>query len=575
MADQKVIIDPMSLELQTLLLNKDGGYNYQQRRHDPWEETYSFYRDKVVINRLTQRQSVHLPMMKLACQTNLASMDDMPVNYFENLDNDKQAEYFKNEYWRITGEDNNFELQDIVDKKQEWLFGRTFDQWQVVDGKIKMTVTDPQDILVDRYCDPYNLHSSRFLIHSHIFMPLSSLEKDKDYDQKAVAELKEWHATNQGLIKNVTNQRMLTEKNRKMTNMGVPDVDNPILGEVIVELSLHFVFRKEGNGEEQIWLYVEADDQKILMKRKLEEVIGATKDHFFRNHYPYVTWAGDVEKQDFWSDGKGDSVRPLNKVLDSWFSQLVENRTLRNFGMHYYDSTIEGFVPSTFNPIPWGWYGVPGKPDEVMKKVEIPDLSESLDEMNFIMQMIERGTGATATQQGVQTESRITLGEVELALGQAQERSKTVSKFYTQAWLDRGNMFIKLIEAASDRLDVVKVYKEGKNTQDIYSREISPKDWITASGYRCRVWSQDERNKQSTDTLQKLNAVKAVMPFNKKLNEVYQRKLLEFASLTPEDTNAIMQEEKQTVEAMQQMPGIQPMVPSTTQPIIGPQPAQV
>ena len=248
---------------------------------------------------------------------------------------------------------------------------------------------------------------------------------------------------------------------------------------------------------------------------------------------------------------------------------------MRNFGMHYYDSTIEGFVPSTFNPIPWGWYGVPGKPDEVMKKVEIPDLSESLDEMNFIMQMIERGTGATATQQGVQTESRITLGEVELALGQAQERSKTVSKFYTQAWLDRGNMFIKLIEAASDRLDVVKVYKEGKNTQDIYSREISPKDWITASGYRCRVWSQDERNKQSTDTLQKLNAVKAVMPFNKKLNEVYQRKLLEFASLTPEDTNAIMQEEKQTVEAMQQMPGIQPMVPSTTQPIIGPQPAQV
>ncbi|KKR98918.1 MAG: hypothetical protein UU51_C0035G0008 [Microgenomates group bacterium GW2011_GWC1_41_20] len=461
-----------------------------------------------------------------------------------------------------------------MDKKQEWLFGRTFDQWQVVDGKIKMTVTDPQDILVDRYCDPYNLHSSRFLIHSHIFVPLSSLEKNQDYDQKKVAELKEWHATNQGLIKNVANQRMLTEKNRKMSNMGVPDVDNPILGEVIVELSLHFVFRKEGNEEEQIWLYVEADDQKILMKKRLEEVIGTTKDHFFRNHYPYVTWAGDVEKQDFWSDGKGDSVRPLNKVLDSWFSQLVENRTLRNFGMHYYDSTIEGFVPSTFNPIPWGWYGVPGKPDEVMKKVEIPDLSESLDEMNFIMQMIEKNTAATPTQQGVQTQNRITLGEVELALGQAQERSKSVSKFYTQAWLDRGNMFIKLIEAASNRLDVVKFYKSGKNTQDLYAREIGPKDWMTASGYRCRVWSQDERNKQSTDTLQKLNAVKAVMPFNKKLNEVYQRKLLEFANLTPEDTNAIMQEEKQTMEVGQNMPSAQPTGSLMAQPVVSGQPTQ-
>ncbi len=69
-----------------------------------------------------------------------------------------------------------------------------------------------------------------------------------------------------------------------------------------------------------------------------------------------------------------------------------------------------------------GWYGVPGKPSEVLQKVDIPDLSESLDEMNFLIEMIEKATGATATQQGVQTKKQITLGEIQLALGEAKAR---------------------------------------------------------------------------------------------------------------------------------------------------------
>ena len=555
-------------ELDLLRLNKQSGYNYQERRLDDWTEIYTLYRDKVTINRLTQRQSVNLPLMKLACQTNLKDIDDMPVIHFENLDNDKQAELFKNEFWKHVAEQNNFELQDMVDKKQEWLFGRSFDQWQVVNGKVKMTIIDPMDIWVNRHCDPHNLHSSRFLIHTHIFVPFSTLEQNPDYNQEAVKELKQWYGTTQGIIKNSENLEAMQKKNQKMTDMGLQDVDKPVLGEAIVELSAHFVFRSEGTEEEQIWLYVEAESQKILMKKKLEEVIGITEDHFFRNHYPYNSWAGDLEKQDFWSDGKGDIVRTPNKILNSWFSQVVENRTLRNYGMNYYDATktSEGWSPQTFQPQPFGWYGVPGKPSEVFQAVQIPDLSESLDEITFLMQMIEKATGATATQQGIQTENKITLGEVELALGQAQERSKASAKFYTQAWKDRGQMFIKLIEAASDKLDAVKIYKKGKNTSELYSREISPQDWMTKSGYRCRVWSQTEKSAKDTDALQKISAAVVVMPDNLKLKEVYQMKLLEFADLTPEEVNDIMQFERQKTEMMSSFGGLgqgvgQPTVP--------------
>src|SRR3990167_9794612 len=188
-------------QLGVLLRDKESAYNYRQRRHTVWDEIYELYRDKVTINRLTQRQSVNLPLMKLVIATLLKDIDDMPVLYFENLDNDKEAETFKNEYWKYTSEQNSMEIQDIVDKKQMGLFGRTFDQWQVVDGRIVMDTQDTMDIYLDRFMNPYDLHTSRFLIHTHIFKPISYLEKNPDYDKEAIKRLKEWHATDQGIIK--------------------------------------------------------------------------------------------------------------------------------------------------------------------------------------------------------------------------------------------------------------------------------------------------------------------------------------------------------------------------------------
>jgi len=332
-------------------------------------------------------------------------------------------------------------------------------------------------------------------------------------------------------------------------------MEDPALGETYVELTMHYVFREgeEVNGKEvpeQIFVYVEAEDKVILMKKPQEEIIGKTEDNYWRDHYRYTTWADDVDKQDFWTDGIGDIVRTPNKVINSWYSQLVENRTLRNFGMHYYDSSLkaDGFQPNTFNPVPWGWYPVPGNPKDVLQKVDIPDLSESLDEMNYVVEMIQKATGATDTQQGVQTPSTVTLGEVQLAQGEAKERTAGISKFYTPAWERRALIFLKLIEASPEKLDAVRIYKKGRNTDDVFNREIAPKDWMTKLGYRVKVWSQDEKNAKDTEALEKLNAAKMAMFDNPKLAEVYNRKLLEWADLLPEEVNDIMEFEKKKLQ---------------------------
>jgi hypothetical protein len=388
---------------------------------------------------------------------------------------------------------------------------------------------------------------------------LTDLEKDESYDQEAIARLKKFYASTEGLVKVASNQKMMVEKNKKMSDMGLDDVESPVLGETWVELTQHFFYPQ---GSQELWLYTEVDDQEIIFKKPLEELMGVTKDHYWKTHYPYNSWADDLERQDFWSDSVADIVRTPNKVLNSWISQLVENRTLRNFGMHYYDSTVEGFNPSTFQPIPWGWYGMPGKPADMIQKVDIPDLSESLDEMTFMIGMIEKATGATATQQGVQTERQVTLGEVQLALGEAKERIKGMSKFYTPAWKRRGEIFLKLIEGSADKLDAVKVYKKGRNTDDVYEREIGPQDWISKSGYQTKVWSQDEKEEHDTKNIEKINAVRINIPGNQKLEEIYKRKLLEFGGFKPDEINEIMTLEQQKIAQMQLQSGLmggQPM----------------
>lgn len=549
----KPVIDT---ELQILTNNKESGFNFRERRQAEWDENYTLYRDRVVLNRLTQRQSVNLPIMKQTIKTLLKDIDDMPVIEFENLDNDKQAEVFQNEYWNHCVEHNKMEILDVIDKKQVMMFGRTFDQWQIEDGKITMTIIDPEDILIDRYVRPEDINSARFLIHTHIFKTLSQLKKSKIYDQDKIKELETWYKSQEGIVKSADNMAMLERKNAKLRAMGVTDVDDPILGETYIELSMHFVYdNKKDSEEEELFLKVEADDMKILLNKPLEEIYGVTKDHYFKTHFPYNSWAEDIDNQDFWVDGVADLVRPSNKVLNAWISQLVENRTLRNLNMNLFDSNIDGYVPQTWEPRAWGMYGVPvpqGKSiTDVFHQMPVADLSESLDEMQFVIGIIEKASGATATQQGAQTERSVTLGEVELALGEAKERVKGMSKFYTQVWKERANLFLKLIEGNQDKLDYVKIFKKGRNSDKIYSREIAPKDYTTPTGYRTKIWSRDDKEAENSQKIERINASVIAIPGNQVLLDIYQRKLLEFSGLTPEEIAKVMEFEKQKREALQ------------------------
>lgn len=537
--------------LEIIALHKQGGYNFRERRHDDWTENYSLYRDKILTNRLTQRQSVNIPLMKYQIKTILANVDEPPALWFRSVDNDEQREVYYNEHWKYAARENKLVLKDIVDKKQVCLFGRSFKKLNIVDGKFTFEIIDPQDILVDRYIDPSRIDSVRFLCQQHIYKTLSEIEKNPDYDKEAIARLKKFYAEKAGLVKSEENAQDVADKKDRMERLGVPDVDNPVLGETYLELNENLMYLKyEGKDDYGLHLITTTvgtteGGNEVLCKKPLNRVIGMTEDDYWKDHVNYTTWADDTERTDFWSDGVADILRMPNRIINAWFSQDVENRTLRNFGMNYYDSSKEGYVPQTFTPIAWGWYPVPGKPTDVVQRVEIPALDGNLDGINFVMGIAEKATAASATTQGAVETKKVTLGEVELALQNAKERIKSMEVFYNDSWEEFGVKYTKMLEAAGDKLNEIRITRPGREDKKMYTTVIKPEDWKTKNGYFTEVKMMKDKSQEDMNQIQILQAVKQMMPINKPLDLILKKKTLEFAGLTAGESQSVLEADKQ------------------------------
>jgi len=579
LSDKIISLDKLQFILNA---NNEDGWQFQKRRHPDWKDNYELYRDKVIINRLTQRQSVNVPLMKQIIKTILSKIDDFIDLVFVNLDNDDQKEIYYNQYWsEVVKKENHLELKDVVDKKQVMLFGRSFEKLNVMGGKVRFHIIDPQDMRVDRFIDPTDVDTARYVIQDNIFETLSDLKTNPMYDQTVVKKMEDFFATEQGLVKASDNANKLMEKNEAMSELGDTYVDNPRIGQTLVQMQEGFtkIYNPEIEEEEIIFTVSgaipvdEKETRLILFADTLENVIDPNrkcKDHFWRYHYPLESWGEDVENRDFWCDAVADSVRIPNKIANSWFSQTVENRTMRNFGMNYYNSAYGGedgaFIPQTFEPKAWGWYPIPGNPNDLIKSIEIPQLTGNLEEINFVVQLAEKASAATSITQGVPETKRITLGEVEILAGNALQRIQSMTLFYRNVWLNIGTKYVKLLEAMGDDIQTVKVFKKGdKGTS--FGKVISPASWRTASGYGVEVIAKKDKTERDLDQIQKLTAIKNFMPNNATLNDIIKKKLLDIGDLNSDEIKKIIDEDKRAgVSALAGMPGGMPVTPTGSTP---------
>jgi hypothetical protein len=519
---------------------------YRERRHPEWTDNYLLFRDRVVTNRLTQRQSVNVPYVKETIATLLSKNSAAPDLYFEDLANDKQKELEMNEYWLDTFRRLKVQVLDRVDKKQEGLYGRSFMKLNIVDGKFHMQVVDPQDVLLDRFMLPWDIESARHVTHVGIYRTLSDLERSSLYNQAAINELKTFFGTKLGIIKAGENAQIVAERNERLATMGDNDVQDPRLGETYVELNeTQIRVWDETEQEDVTYVEVVAEGRKILEK-PLREILNV-------NFYTWATWAGDVEATDIWSDGAADVARSMNQLANVRVSQKAENGTLHNWGMQFYDSTdLDGWTPVGYQPGPFVFMPFPGDPNTKMRRVEIPEMADVFQELDWYKQQIEGATAATSIEKGEEQGGNSTLGEIQLLAAQASKRITSGSFLYEQYWQDIGDKFQAMVNANPDLLDPVTLHKKSAGGK-FYPRTIRPSRLGSRTGYRCRVTSKAKKDADSLEAIQKLKIGEAQFPGNLPLQTIMKKKVLDWMALTPDEAKEVMD-----FDAQHPMPMVDP-----------------
>lgn len=188
--------------------DKDSSIEFRKRKHDDWRGNYTHYRDRVITNRLTQRQTVNIPLMRYGINTVLKDIDEPPLIFFKNRDNNSQKELYYNAYWDETARINKLPVRDRADKKQAMLFGRTFKGLNIVDGVFRFTVEATDEMLIDRYVDPIDIDTTRSLIRTGIFKTLNWILNNPRYSSHGKSLLKSYFDKNSSIQESERNTEL-------------------------------------------------------------------------------------------------------------------------------------------------------------------------------------------------------------------------------------------------------------------------------------------------------------------------------------------------------------------------------
>lgn len=546
-------------KMSRLQKEKRVAREFVERRYLEWTDNYELYRNRVKTNRLTQRQAVNIPLMKETLKTILAKIDEPPTVLWKELGGEEQKQLIFQEIWNADYDRLNFEGIDIQDKKSVLLYGRAFKKLNWQNDQFFVHALDIYDVVVDPLVDPLDIETARFVIHQNIFRDLKEILDNDKYTEEGKQRLQIYLSTKDGIVQTSKNKQEWEKKMTRLKDMGLDSARYQLwsAGDVIVNLNEHYY--KEWDSDAKLWHWrvcVYADDKVELLDETMMELLGV-------DFLPFVTWGEDVETQDFWSDSPADLVRVPNKLINIWFSQMVENRTLQNFQMHWYDATIQGYAPQTYEPGPGRMLPAPGDPNKTIMPVAINGLDETMNAIEFVTKVVESGTAATAVTKGEQQETPTTLGEIQILVGQANERTMSIAKFYRRSWQDFARKYYDIVDAnASKKLVLYKTSPKGV----IYPKTVYTKDWRSKEGYKAEVRSSSEQEQSSTKTIQKFLFVQSQFPNNMALRKIAQRRELEILDLSPAELREVEDEEKKNAEAMANMPpavaGEQPGAPA-------------
>jgi hypothetical protein len=219
--------------------------------------------------------------------------------------------------------------------------------------------------------------------------------------------------------------------------------------------------------------------------------------------------------------------------------------------MNFYDATIEGFEPDELEPRAGGWYPLPGKPGEVYQRVDIPNLEGMTNDIQFLINIAEKETASTDVEKGMISSAKATLGEIQIAVGKANERINAMAPFYNLSWQRFVEKWLKITQANMGKMKE-ELFKKSPTGQYV-GKEITAKDLTSEKGFKVIVENKAQKEQNQIAGLNSLIAIKNEFPNNKKLRLAIQKRALKIVELNPEEMDEILEEEEMMATQAQEM----------------------
>lgn len=519
--------------------------DFKSRRFEQWNDNYALYRDKVKRNRLTQRQAVNIPIIRETLKSWISNIDEPPVMRFKNRGKGNEfrdKDILLGEMWQKFFDDELLELKDQLDKKTVGLQGISFKEigWDKAKQFPYLSLKDPYDILLGKGEDPFDLQKHRSVKVINIFRNLDEIVDNKVYDESARVKLKNLYAGKAGQSTQATANENYQAKEARLQEIGatsnepVIDLDNSI-----VELNISYDLVWDKKEQKNVRYYrVYAADAVLLVNKPIKKALGV-------DFIPMVMWGTDPDLNDVYPDGYADNVRQINKLVNIYLSQDIENRGYRNFGMFFYNNLGGKFVPKGIDARQFGFYGMPGKPSDMIKQVEIQPLNDTNYQIDFLKNMAQSSVAQTAGERG-QSAGAQTLGEFEKLMQVSGEMNNVDMKHYRRAWYLIAKMFVAFMEAK--QVGRIKLFKEGGNGE-YYGKDVYKTDWEVPEGYECIPVFKAEKDQEDSLSIQKTSYVMQNFVQNPVALKIAKRMQLEALGWKPEDVEQVMQFEEQATGA--------------------------
>lgn len=347
---------------------------------------------------LEARSSVQLSRMQEFVHTLLSKIDNPLVFNFTKRKNAQRKRVERlNALRRIDQSTDNWDIKDIVGKKQAIIYGRAIYSYYAdsVNGRYKahLSPVDVYDFLIDPYCGGLDIEQARYLGDYSVLLDKRQLEggaKGGIYLKKEVKALIDGAGNRADATQEETNKQPRTYDQRTTTKKSEPARD-------VYKFWRWFTTYE---GERYYLLITNSGD--CIRCEPMKDVLPTDEEHA-QGLWPYWTWAAFPDLTEFWTPSYCDYVREIFMAQDVAVNQMLDNAEAINKPMKVVNTlAVENLAELKYRRD--GIVRVKGDVD-ANKAVQImatPSIRTPIDLWGLLEGIHEKVSGVTAGSKGVE-----------------------------------------------------------------------------------------------------------------------------------------------------------------------------